>query len=77
MKATRRPALLIRLDDEKHADSPQVRNVALAVRLARHTAQGLGQPGLARRRSRRRGSAAIESSADAEVAAPDRRLTGG
>ena len=40
MKAWRLPALLIRLDDEKHADSPQVTNVALAVRLARHTAHG-------------------------------------
>lgn len=40
MKAWRLPELLIRLDDERHADSPQVTNVALAVRLARHTAQG-------------------------------------
>jgi HD-like signal output (HDOD) protein len=40
MKAWRLPALLIRLDDELHADSPQVKNVVLAVRLARHTAQG-------------------------------------
>ncbi len=40
MKAWRLPALLIRLDDEQQADSPQVKNVALAVRLARHTAQG-------------------------------------
>jgi HD-like signal output (HDOD) protein len=46
MKAWRLPALLIRLDDEKHADSPQVRNVALAVRLARHTAQGWANPAL-------------------------------
>jgi HD-like signal output (HDOD) protein len=40
MKAWRLPALLIRLDDAQHADSPQVRNVMLAVRVARHTAQG-------------------------------------
>jgi HD-like signal output (HDOD) protein len=40
MKAWRLPALLIRLDDQQHADSPQVKNVALAVRLSRHTAQG-------------------------------------
>ena len=40
MKAWRLPELLIRLDDEQHADSPQVINVALAVRLARHAAQG-------------------------------------
>lgn len=40
MKAWRLPALLILLDDEGHADSPAVLNVTLAVRLARHTAQG-------------------------------------
>lgn len=40
MKAWRLPALLIRLGDERHAESAQVRNVMLAVRLARHTAQG-------------------------------------
>ena len=39
MKTWRLPELLIRLDDAQHADSPQVRNVMLAVRLARHTAQ--------------------------------------
>ena len=40
MKAWRLPALLIRLDDARHAHSPQVKNVTLAVRLARHTAHG-------------------------------------
>lgn len=40
MKAWRLPELLIRLDDTKHAQSSQVKNVTLAVRLARHTAQG-------------------------------------
>ena len=40
MKAWRLPELLIRLDDARHAESPQVKNVTLAVRLARHTAQG-------------------------------------
>jgi len=40
MKAWRLPELLIRLDDAKHAHSSQVKNVTLAVRLARHTAQG-------------------------------------
>ena len=39
MKAWRLPELLIRLDDARHAGSPQVKNVTLAVRLARHTAQ--------------------------------------
>jgi hypothetical protein len=34
------PELLIRLGDARHAGSPQVRNVMLAVRLARHTAHG-------------------------------------
>ena len=40
MKAWRLPELLIRLGDESHAESSQVKNVMLAVRLARHTAQG-------------------------------------
>ena len=40
MKAWRLPELLIRLDDARHAHSSQVKNVMLAVRLARHTAQG-------------------------------------
>jgi HD-like signal output (HDOD) protein len=40
MKAWRLPELLIRLDDAKHAQSSQVKNVMLAVRLARHTAHG-------------------------------------
>ncbi len=40
MKAWRLPELLIRLDDAKHAHSLQVKNVMLAVRLARHTAHG-------------------------------------
>lgn len=40
MKAWRLPELLIRLDDQQHAASPQVKNVTLAVQLARHTASG-------------------------------------
>ncbi len=40
MKSWHLPALLIRLDDTHHAASAQVKNVTLAVRLARHTAQG-------------------------------------
>jgi HD-like signal output (HDOD) protein len=40
MKAWRLPELLIRLDDARHVRNTQVRNVMLAVRLARHTAQG-------------------------------------
>lgn len=42
MKAWRLPALLTRITDERHADDPQVRNVILAVRLARHSADGWG-----------------------------------
>lgn len=40
MKAWRLPELLIRLGDARHAESPQVKNVMLAVRLARHTMHG-------------------------------------
>jgi HD-like signal output (HDOD) protein len=40
MKAWRLPELLIRLDSDRHAEQTQVRNVLLAVRVARHTAQG-------------------------------------
>lgn len=34
------PELLVRLGDDRHVDTAQVRNVLLAVRLARHTAGG-------------------------------------
>ena len=40
MKAWRLPELLIRISDDRHADSASVKSVTLAVRLARHTAQG-------------------------------------
>ena len=40
MKAWRLPELLIRISDDRHAEHPSVRSVALAVRLARHTAHG-------------------------------------
>jgi HD-like signal output (HDOD) protein len=40
MKAWRLPELLIQLGDGRHTESPPVRNVLLAVRLARHTARG-------------------------------------
>jgi HD-like signal output (HDOD) protein len=46
MKAWRLPELLIRLDDTRHADNSQVKNVTLAVRLARHTALGWNNPAL-------------------------------
>lgn len=40
MQRWRVPALLVRVSDERQADDPQVRNVRLAVRLARHSALG-------------------------------------
>jgi HD-like signal output (HDOD) protein len=40
MRAWRLPELLIRMSDDRHADEARVRNVELAVRLARHTALG-------------------------------------
>ncbi|MDR1890234.1 MAG: HDOD domain-containing protein [Zoogloeaceae bacterium] len=39
-KAWRLPGLLLTLIDDTHADQPRVRNVALAVSLARHLAHG-------------------------------------
>lgn len=46
MKAWRLPALLIRLEDDHHAEASQVRNVLLAVRAARHSAYGWDNPAL-------------------------------
>lgn len=40
MKVWRLPDLLVRITDDRHAEQAEVRNVMLAVRLARHTAQG-------------------------------------
>lgn len=40
MKAWRLPEMLARITDDRHAEQAKVRNVLLAVRLARHTAQG-------------------------------------
>jgi HD-like signal output (HDOD) protein len=47
MKAWRLPALLVQLDDDNAATHTQVRNVMLAVRVARHTAQGWDNAALA------------------------------
>ena len=47
MKAWRLPELLTRISDAKHADSPAVLSVTLAVRLARHTARGWDNPAIA------------------------------
>ena len=46
MKAWRLPELLIHISDDRHAQHPSVRTVALAVRLARHTAQGWTNPAI-------------------------------
>ena len=40
------PALLLRIDDDRHADSAPVRNVRLAVRIARHSACGWDNPAI-------------------------------
>lgn len=40
MKMWHLPELLVRISDNRHPDQPIVRNVVLAVRLARHTAHG-------------------------------------
>jgi HD-like signal output (HDOD) protein len=34
------PPLLVRISDDRHVDSDQVRNVALAIRVARHSSRG-------------------------------------
>jgi HD-like signal output (HDOD) protein len=46
MRAWNLPEHLVHLADDQHAHSPQVRNVLLAVRLARHSAAGWQHPGL-------------------------------
>ena len=40
------PELLLRISDDRHADSDQVRNVLLALRVARHSSQGWDNPAL-------------------------------
>lgn len=40
MRLCRLPELLVRISDARHAEHPTVRNVVLAVRLARHTMRG-------------------------------------
>ena len=47
MRAWRLHALLIKTADERHAEHPSVRTVALAVRVARHSAQGWDNAALA------------------------------
>jgi HD-like signal output (HDOD) protein len=40
MKLWRLPAILVRITDDSHAENSQVRNVLLAIRVARHTMNG-------------------------------------
>jgi HD-like signal output (HDOD) protein len=40
MRAWRLPEMLMRITDDKHAEHPSAKSVVLAIRLARHTAQG-------------------------------------
>ena len=44
MKLWHLPELLVRISDDRHADTAMVRNVVLAVRLARHTMHGWDNP---------------------------------
>lgn len=46
MRAWRLPELLVRITDDRICDAPQVRNVQLAIRVARHSAQGWDNPAL-------------------------------
>ena len=46
MRAWRLPELLIRINDDRHADQASVRTVMLALRLARHTARGWDNPAI-------------------------------
>ena len=46
MKSWRLPELLVRISDERHSDSAAVRNVTLALRLARHSASGWDNPAI-------------------------------
>ncbi len=46
MKLWHLPELLVRICDDRHADQAIVRNVVLAVRLARHTMHGWDNPAL-------------------------------
>jgi HD-like signal output (HDOD) protein len=47
MKAWRLPELLIKITDDRHAHQPNANCVKLALRLARHTAEGWDDPAIA------------------------------
>jgi HD-like signal output (HDOD) protein len=44
MQLWRLPEILVRITDDRHAENSQVRNVLLAIRVARHTADGWDNP---------------------------------
>ena len=46
MRAWRLPELLVRITDDRHTNHPTAKNVVLAIRLARHTANGWDNPAL-------------------------------
>ncbi|MET0382055.1 MAG: HDOD domain-containing protein [Burkholderiaceae bacterium] len=46
MQLWRLPEILVRITDDRHAESSQVRNVLLAIRIARHTANGWDNPAI-------------------------------
>lgn len=46
MVAWRLPSLLVRITDDRHVEDIQVRNVLLAIRVARHSTQGWEDPAL-------------------------------
>lgn len=46
MRAWRLPEMLVRIEDDRHAETAQVKNVLLAVRVARHSALGWDNPAL-------------------------------
>jgi hypothetical protein len=46
MRLWRLPPLLVRISDDRHASDGQVRNVVLAMRVARHSARGWDNPAL-------------------------------
>lgn len=46
MKRWRLSDMLTQISDDRHADHPSVRNVLLAIRVARHSAQGWSDPAL-------------------------------
>ena len=46
MQVWRLPEILVRITDDSHAENSQVRNVLLAIRVARHTMSGWDNPAL-------------------------------